>query len=110
MTSAEFTAWIVRSLALALATLLAHRACPVGRSSRAVLPLLGFAGLLALTGHEYWHGPRLPLASTLALPPALTEWPAGGATPAPSSPSPYSPPRAFSAPARGTTRPSRRMK
>ena len=79
MTSAEFTAWIVRSLALALATLLAHRACPVGRASRAVLPLLGFAGLLALTGHEYWHGPRLPMASTLTLPPALTEWPAESA-------------------------------
>ncbi len=75
MTSAEFTAWIIRSLALALATLLAHRACPVGRSSRAVLPLLGFAGLLALTAHEYWHGPQLSLAPTLTLPPALTEWP-----------------------------------
>ena len=79
MTSAEFTAWIIRSLALALATLLAHRACPAGRSSRSTLPLLGFAGLLALTGHEYWHGPQLSLAPRLALPPALTEWPAESA-------------------------------
>src|SRR5947208_1533763 len=70
--SGYFGPRLVRRLALALAALAGHHASPARRRTRALLPLLAFAALLALPAHGFSHGPQLALtipSARAALPP-----------------------------------------